>query len=353
MFIGYTLWREMRDLESRIKTLWDDKLVDFFVVVFPFWVGEDRETGRFKIKLLTGKPFLKLPQIVKVLQIIKEIDAPYWLKIQYHPMPRTLPPGAIPEWWPGYVDFKNPTNLRIFDTINRSLGFALSKFCGRIASDLPMVVIPGVELASIVNKIDLNSTATFIRSKLAPHPIRVIYGANFWQPIREKLDGLISLVYRWGYGPFVVSRIMKGTPYERADSKLLADIAYHARIKPDRIRDLDAIGLSAYFYPSMQQDVEPYEAMQKFRYWYIRFSYPEIAVEWANKLNKRLVITETGVIYNSPIANDQDAVIDWFLDSFQIWWESDIHELVIWDEVNTDWVIEALKRWRQQIIPPR
>ena len=334
MRIGYTFWREQPVIRQLALML--DELCDFFVVVFPFW------TDGLGVKPLKGKPFHSFGTIFgRILPVIKELGKPYWLKVQYHPMPGTLPKGAIPAWWPGYVNTRFPIAFsRMVGAIAR--GFA-SVF-GRIVGYPPEVVIPGVELARLVNKLEWEWIVERIGKRFRT---RVIYGCNFWQPIRHRFDWLIELVYRLGWGPHYIRRIMKGTPYENADGKLLAEIAYKAKIKPETVEALDAIGLSAYFYPSMEKGVDPARVTRDCRY-ILRFDYIEASLEWAWKLGKELVITEMGVIYNSPIADDRDAVVEWFVDSIELWEGAGVRELVIWDEVKPLWVIDALKIWRRK-----
>jgi len=335
MRIGYTIWRRS-SLSSLILSPESpplNELVDFYVLVFPFLTDGKR------VKL-ADKPFIPISlMLAHAANMVKKTGKPYWVKVQYHPIPKTLPSGALPKWWPGYVSGKG----QWFSAVMGKLAGALSRICTRIVGREPEVVVPAVEIASLVNELDWNKIVKDVKDKVDS---RVIYGGSFWQPIRTKYDGLISWLYKWGWGRWVISSIMKGTPYENANAQMLADIAYRAKLNCDRMSDLDAIGLSAYFYPSMGTGVDPGKIMRKYRRWLFSLDYVESALEWAYGLKKELVVSETGVVYNAPIAHERDAVIRWFVDSFKVWQDAGIGELVIWDEVQTEWVVEALKRFR-------
>jgi hypothetical protein len=335
MRIGYTLWRDLPGLSLRRLALELDGLVDFYVVTFAFY------TDGTRLKF-AGLPFCKPRRLLSdIPKLIREADIGYWVKLQLHPMPKSLPPGAIPEWWPGYVDFPLPAATYMIGGLARGI----SKVMSRLIGYDPETVVAGVELARLVNVMDWTKVKDLVNRGVKA---KVIYGANFWQPLRTKYDRTISWLYTCGLGSWAVKRIMKGTPYERADGKLLADIAYHAKLHRDRMSGLNGIGLSAYFYPSMKKGVSPEKAMRDFRWRWFKLDYAQTALEWAEELNKELIISETGVIYNSPIAKDRADVVRWFLDSFKVWNEASVSSLVIWDEVRSKWVIEALRRWKDE-----
>jgi len=332
MRIGYTLWRDMTGAKLRQLMEDLDPLVDFHVITFAFQVSGS------KIKF-AGPPFFNPRRLFSdVVRAVRESGKPYWVKLQLHPMPKTLPPGAIPEWWPGYVTLPPPVATGMIAGLGKGLSRAVERITGRP----PETVISGVELASIVNWTDWTAVA----DRIHECSDRVIYGSNFWQPIRTKYSGLIEWLYKWGLGPWIIKSIMKGTPYEKADGKLLSDIAYGAKLERRFMSALDGIGLSAYFYPSMQKGVDPKKVMRSFRWGWFKLDYVGAALEWAKGLGQPLTISETGVIYNSPIAQDHDAVIKWFISSFEVWEEAGVEDLVIWDEVRNEWVIEALRLYK-------
>lgn len=349
MRIGYTIWKanDLPDLPKILETV--DPYVNYYVIVIPFTIT------RKNILKLRGGTFIRFPlQITKVAPALIDTKKPAWIKIQLHPYQPDLPNDLVPSWWPGYV-FSDPG----------STGAILKVLAQSIIESMEAagLAIEGcvfaTELAHMTaHRRFVGHMRRFIKW-LEDHDkdyIQVTYGSNFWQPLRWRYRWMINFCYHWGFGPAIVKAIMKGTPYERANPKTLADIAYNSFDEyADMVWQLgNYTGLSAYFYPSMNSPDTIESAYKSYRFGlFWSFRYAEVAKQWAEYWGKPLMVTETGVLYNSPIAQlsspvREEAINEWYYITLKEFDRYGCVNFTIWEDHESLLCVDGLARYAKE-----
>lgn len=326
MKVNYTIWKRSDfDQIELILSQCEEKGVDNIVVPIIF-----RVKG-ISVKVITDStpsPFLTIHQSLQLLELIKDSKLGYILKLQFHPDPLdNRIQGLEPTWWPGWVDVRTDSDVRVINQVVTSFSEIFISNAIRITGKFPTAFIPAVELAALAPKLDWARITDSLRKKYSG--IFLVYGANFWQPLRWYYRVPIWFLRLFGRTkPLLKSLLDSSGLYTVSSDKLgyAEEVLYRSLLSDTFWSNFDARGLSCYFYPSMLSAESISEAYDSYRYGWFSFSYPEVVMKWVG--SDRLWITESGVLYNAPISTDRELVLRWFsetmkrfgfVDAFTIW----------------------------------
>lgn len=286
---------------------------DGAVITIPFGIPNYR----------INQPMISWYDISRLAIEIGKRNMPYILKIQFHPTEKLdYLDGLNPVWWPGWLapqESKRP----LVEIIAGMIEWAIATIGCR-----PDIVIPGVEFDQVAKLL------LYERITLEYDDTAFAYGTNFWQPIRWKYRWLIWFLHLLRKDDETLDTILKESDlYEIRKDRLsyASETIYRSLLTKRFWSKFDYVGLSCYWYPSMTSknigEIE--EAYFDYESQGVRLNYFETVREWANKMGRPLMVTESGVLYNAPIGNDREAVKDWYrvtmrlfsslTDTFCIW----------------------------------
>jgi len=174
--------------------------------------------------------------------------------------------------------------------------------------------------------------------------MKVYYGTNFWQPIRMTHDGLIRFFCWWLGKERVLKIILSKMPqYMPEKEELLtpmADMLLACKLGHDFWSNFDSIGMSCYWYPSMQEPQnDPDKYYKKYKSWYVGYltwiHYIDDTRIWSSIMGDRFIITEAGPLYNCPLARKAtpEQVKAWWIATFRAFEDMGAETMDVWDEM--------------------
>lgn len=337
MRIGYTIWSKRHgEMFHQYVSKAFKSGMSFITVVFPF--GYNVQTNKF-----TDPPsnMIAIEKSIEVVRSLSEKGIDWVFKLQVHPV--NLPTGINPCWWPGYLT--SSTFARWYPSFVASFyKWLIHSFKLRH----PWMIVPGVELAGIVNKVNWPKLVRDLK-KISPRSI-VVYGANTWQPIRWNFSFLLWLARLFRQDVAVLNQIMRYSPFkvEQRYRRWLADLLYNAILPIGFFKTFGCAGLSCYWWPSMmgEDSIATYDKFEfDYQLWHwtihAEFSYPEVVDRWRKGYD--LHITETGVLSSSPFNLDREFVTKWVeatLDRFGF-----AESICFWDETKYPFIFDAVKAY--------
>lgn len=337
MELGYTIAfsNQVRRLDEIYKL--GEDVFDYWVYVLPLFVEEDGEPD------LSWAPhdsaLLKIWDVIEVLKELKYSNRKWVFKIQLHPK---RVEGCEPKWWPGYLTSTQLANR--FPNLVDGLYRWVRDDIVRRETEFAIV---GVEIAGLCRKINWLE----VKKQFS---IPIVYGSNFWQPLYWKYRKIIEKVRDWGWDEWLLGNFLSEFVYKIRPEKrrwVLDNIIYSSYQDDAFWGFFDYQGLSNYFYPTMTDEKSIEKKYKKYIVWLklgwfkialTYFSYPKVVKKWVG--NKKLIVTESGVLYNAPIARNERLVKKWMVETLRQF--SFAEKFTIWDEVEFPWIIEAVREFK-------
>lgn len=340
MKVYYTLWnpsqlksndrKGVRELISRCRS------VDIHGLVVVIAMTYD---GKY-VDFAHGKyPFLSMTDLVNSLLVMREQKFPYILKFQLHPCGESYQ-GLEPQWWPGWLESNS-----IIEVWFKSAWTAIAEWAARLVGYDPDVLILGAEMDALAQDLPWKDTIGNLKKRFSN--TLITYGTNFWQPLRQKYWLPILILHWLRKDEEILQKILKLGLYKVSPDRLrfAADQVYKSLLPKAFWKRLDRTGLSCYWYPSMLESSmgKMQDAYLNYRAMGLEIDYLQTVRDWVAYTGRPLMITESGVLYNAPIAQDKEAVKDWFRVAISYFREmADI--FCIWEDTHPGWVLEE-KLW--------
>lgn len=343
MKVYYTLWSKsqlkmydggVEELITRCRSVGIHGLVVTVAMVY------DGHTVNF---VRDEYPLIGISEAVQSLLTMRREKFPYILKFQLHPWGDHYR-GLNPQWWPNWLTYDMVVGIWI-----ESAWTAIVPYVGRLMGYDPDVVIMGAEFDALARELKWNDVIRILRLIVPDVPIT--YGTNFWQPIRWKFWLPILLLHWCRKDREMLRQILEvGGLYQVAPEKLefATNQIYSSLLTRWGFwRKLDMTGLSCYWYPSMlspnlcdiQDSYLNYSVQLGGKKYDI--NYIQTVKDWVNYTGNPLIVTESGVLYNAPIARDKEAVKDWLRVTISYFREYvGAEAFCIWEDTTPGWVLE-------------
>jgi len=245
MEIFYTIWLEADTQPERLEYIFERvKALDMtgVCVVLPVLIDEER------IAFVQAQ-MLGLDDWLRVLARLRKHKVPYILKFHLHP--RKSPKGLKPFWWPNWLWFRTQRGKALANTVVKHLWSSLSAAARSITGYPPEMVILGAEFDAVAaNQIDWTNVRREFQRKLFGTPI--VYGTNFWQPLRWRFRWQILLLRLFGWDRRILRRILNwirvpGLEVAEEHMAFATDQLYRSYLPKVFWKKFDFVGLRAYF----------------------------------------------------------------------------------------------------------
>ena len=317
-----------------------ENIFDYWVYVLPLFVEEGEEPELTFAQ--RDSALLKIWEFIDIMKDLKRDKERKWVfKIQFHPKRIE---GCEPKWWPGYLT-SDKFAKRYANLVSGLYRWVRDDIVRREAE----FAIVGVEIAGLCKKINwLEIKKQF--------PIPIVYGSNFWQPLHWKYRKIIEKVRDWGWDEWLLGNFLSEFVYNISPEKrrwFLDNIIYPSYQGDAFWSFFDYQGLSNYFYPTMTDEKAIEKKYKKYIVWLklgwfkialTYFSYPKVVRKWVG--NKKLIVTESGVLYNAPIARNERLVKKWMVETLKQF--NFAEKFTAWDEVEFPWIIEATEEFKKK-----
>lgn len=282
------------------------------VPVLPFY------TNGFQVDF--RRPLLNIKEWIHVLyEMRKHGVARYGVKFHLHPMDLE---GLSPEWWPGYLWFSKRAQQHLVNVFVTRVFPSLANAAKLILGYPPDFVILGAEFDALAANVVNFKRAIKNVKKYLPETT-VTYGTNVWQPLRWKYRWPIFWAHLLGRDEEVleailteINKVKNSRTIEVASEKIpyLTDLLYKSYLSKFFFwRKFDAMGISTYWIPTMM-DVDVEKAYRNYTFsvedLQITIDFLDLLRQWSS--GHKLIVTETGVLYDTPIARNAEKVYDWY-----------------------------------------